>query len=65
MGQVHSAKRKFGKEQLKLDGRKIQNAEEMVRFLREENNKFHVGPPSSKNSPVSISGRSRKGQLVV
>ena len=41
-------KREVRKEQLKLDGRKIQNVEEMVRFLREENNKHHAGPPSSR-----------------
>jgi hypothetical protein len=41
-------KREVRKEQLKVHGRCIQNAEQMVSFLREESNKQHHGPPSSR-----------------
>lgn len=41
-------KREVRKEQLKPNGRCIQNAEQMVRFLKEESSKHHHGPPSSR-----------------
>jgi hypothetical protein len=41
-------KREVRKEQIKPDGRKLQNASEIVQFLREQTNVQHAGPTQSR-----------------
>jgi len=41
-------KRDLYKEQIKPNGRQLQSASQVVRFLQEESNKFHAGHPSER-----------------
>ena len=41
-------KRELYKEQIKPNGRQLQNASQVVQFLQEESNKFHVGRPGER-----------------
>ena len=43
-------KREIRKEQMKVDGRKLQNAAEIVVFLKEESKKAHAGPRGARCS---------------
>ena len=40
-------KRKIQKEQINSNDRKLQNAAEIVQFMREQSSRMHAGPPNA------------------
>ena len=56
-------KREVRKEQLKPHGRSIQNAEQMVSFLREESSRHHSGPPSARKQTNKFFWEIKEGAI--
>jgi hypothetical protein len=42
-------KREIHKKQMNFDGRKLQNAVEIVQFLKEQSSRVHAGPSNARN----------------
>ena len=57
-------KREIQKEQMKVDVRKLQNAAEIVAFLKEESRKAHAGPRGARCSTSKFFGRFQPLDLV-